>query len=241
MEQPNQQSIQEESRVNRDFQPPKKSLFANKRLYFIVALLAVVLTLGGILLLKTMESSLPPAPSPMPIAQQTPPPTPQQEVLDTSDWQTYRNEEFGFEVKYPKGWYSVWRNESILELSNEQRSAVGTGSENVVMLQLIVAREASLIDLFETLKNAKIGVPYEKDLMIYTKLEDFQIGEVPAVRYKADRTAVPYIGSPIEEEILFRKGTDAFQINFIGFTDSVLNQHKELMNQILSTFRFVEE
>ncbi len=24
--------------------------------------------------------------------------------LDTSDWQTYRNEEFGFEVKYPKGW-----------------------------------------------------------------------------------------------------------------------------------------
>ena len=24
--------------------------------------------------------------------------------LDTSDWQTYRNEEFGFEVKYPRGW-----------------------------------------------------------------------------------------------------------------------------------------
>ena len=25
------------------------------------------------------------------------------EELDTSSWQTYRNEEFGFEVKYPEG------------------------------------------------------------------------------------------------------------------------------------------
>ncbi|OHA83513.1 MAG: hypothetical protein A2937_00180 [Candidatus Yonathbacteria bacterium RIFCSPLOWO2_01_FULL_47_33b] len=25
-------------------------------------------------------------------------------TLDTSDWETYRSEEFGFEVKYPEGW-----------------------------------------------------------------------------------------------------------------------------------------
>lgn len=29
-------------------------------------------------------------------------------VLDTSDWQTYRNEEFGFEFKYPKDWKTVY-------------------------------------------------------------------------------------------------------------------------------------
>ena len=27
--------------------------------------------------------------------------------IDTSDWKTYSNEEFGFEIKYPEDWYTV--------------------------------------------------------------------------------------------------------------------------------------
>ena len=28
-------------------------------------------------------------------------------VVDTSDWQTYRNEEYGYEFKYPRGWEEI--------------------------------------------------------------------------------------------------------------------------------------
>jgi len=61
MEQQNQQPIQEESSVNRGSQSPKKSLFANKRLCFFIALVAIILALGGILLLQNMQ--------PTPVAQ----------------------------------------------------------------------------------------------------------------------------------------------------------------------------
>jgi len=30
--------------------------------------------------------------------------TPHLQEIDTSNWQTYRNDEFGFEVKYPAGY-----------------------------------------------------------------------------------------------------------------------------------------
>ena len=35
---------------------------------------------------------------------QSPSPSPSQTEIDTSDWKTYRNEEFGFEFRYPSDW-----------------------------------------------------------------------------------------------------------------------------------------
>ena len=72
------------------------------KILVIVALIAVVLSVVGVLLLKTMQ--------PSPIVQA---PSPQPQTLDTSDgstsltagWQTYSNDEFGFELKYPLDWF----------------------------------------------------------------------------------------------------------------------------------------
>lgn len=80
------------------------------RLLLIVALVAVVLAVGGIFLLKAMQPASP-ASGPTPAVQTPPPAAPspqpqainnQQSVFDTTGWQTYRYEELGFEFQYPK-------------------------------------------------------------------------------------------------------------------------------------------
>jgi len=45
--------------------------------------------------------------------------------LNTSDWQTYRNEEFGFEVRYPRGWQVSVLNKGDLDgLVDEDNSGI---------------------------------------------------------------------------------------------------------------------
>jgi hypothetical protein len=86
MGQPNQQPIQEEIKNK----PPVKT---NWKLLAIVAAFAFIAG-GAILLLKTIQAPVAQTPQSVP--------SPQPQTLDTSGWQTYRNDEFGFEVKYPK-------------------------------------------------------------------------------------------------------------------------------------------
>ena len=53
--------------------------------------------------------------------------------IDTSDWQTYRNEEYGFELKYPKTWkYNIGRDGFTRFTDEAKKVYVENGEEYLI-------------------------------------------------------------------------------------------------------------
>lgn len=64
--------------------------------------------------------------------------------IDTSTWQTYRNEQYGFEVRYPNGWGKNNRESSVLELTQANASFLIKKIPTTNMAQFIKEERARI-------------------------------------------------------------------------------------------------
>ncbi len=189
----------------------------------IVAFIAVVISVAGILLLRNdVRNQVSPTPSPVPN---------DQSVLDTSNWQTYRNDKFEFEFRYPHDWVGPF-------IEGPGSSVVSSSEEPRVTVQIVT--ESGNLGLFETLENAEVGEVVEANLIFYSKIANDSIGGYPAVRYTADYRNVPAQRLPTGEEVLIKKDNQIFELRMWGSSFEAVRNNKNTFHQILSTFRFVE-
>ena len=210
--------------------------------FFLVVLIAVVISFSGILLLKTMQlapivQAPQPAPSPQP---QTPdksdftlsPSTPLG-INSVEGWQTYRNEELGFEVKYP-GIYDGECKPHV-ETTSTGESIVRIGpihvsvedSEGVTLSEYV----DQVIRRYEKARDPSYSLESRTDTTLGDK--------------KAIQVVITWCGAGCNNPhvIYVEKGSKIYQ--FV-FDDGVLNHcpikldelPSETASQILSTFRF---
>ena len=166
------------------------------------------------------------------------------EPIDTSDWQTYRNEEFGFEVKYP----SVYDTEQKYERG---KCSPGTyRSEEDFSLFVgplsINIKDAQRVTLSEFVDEVEKGIKpdLEKGISISRVLsrEKTTLADEEAIRLATEFCGAG-CGQPIM--IYVKRGEDIYQFLYDdGTLSGCLYEPAQLPSQaaeeILSTFRFVE-
>mgnify|MGYP001568500438 CR=1 FL=1 len=140
----------------------------------------------------------------------------QQSTINTSTWQTYRNDEFGFEVRHPNNYY--------IKTMGERRE--GGLLYNLLAVEIYKDTETSLVTINVTGPNFVLGT---------RDWEDFRLGDIGgSISYNwEDWKMREKISSA---EIIFRSDNNqGFFITTRGdpFEDKIINQ-------ILGTFRFVE-
>jgi len=206
----------------------------------IVVVVVGALALGGFLLWQ-MQSA-----SPVP-EQQTPPPAPQPQTLDTSAWQTYRNEEFGFQLNYPENW--KLREDNGPVLSSRPAGEYENGYlENIYIDNVPIKIGQEMLDVVIT--NTVLGECGAPDCQHPAKdkisLRNFGSNSFYYVfnyLFEGQYGVVYYVKNP--------NNNTAIRFRLIGFersgknwTDVNYNVDEELdhilLKQILSTFRFVE-
>lgn len=148
------------------------------------------------------------------------------------DWQTYQNEEYGFEVRYPTDW-SVLETKGITPYTVFESPDYSGETISSPILQLSYSGARIIINRYENLDNFTL----EQLIEDYVVQQNKRNVEIDGVQGIAIDTAVEF--GIHETFLVVIKNNLVYQFRRT-YPESKKTQYEGVFDQILSTFRFIE-
>ncbi len=165
--------------------------------------------------------------------------------VDTYDWQTYQNEEYGYEVNYPKDWFLELHEDEIspaayikpidlqiLENGQPIQENILSLIENNVFVLI------SIIDTYQDKTIEEIAGIFRGDYQGVIK-ENIILANREAIKMTWQRTGETS-GIPNETGIsIFLENPNGDRL-LIQTESTSMQDYQDTFNQILATFKFIE-
>lgn len=180
-----------------------------------------------------------------PGTQETPPPTEtpsasEEQTLPPEDpiagWQTYRNEEYGFEVKFPEDWKVMEGERTSDTYTPEGMDFSWKIGKYVSFCPKVQCQDTSAEIWMLTQTNIEEALAKNTEL---NASPDLQIDDERFLTYDAKVATFTHkvVGSEKYKNVVFEKDGTVFYL--WGLTESSVPLDA-IFNQILSTFKFIE-
>ena len=162
------------------------------------------------------------------------------ETAEIADWQTYRNEEYWFETEFPKDWMIIEEattDDAFLVTFANSKEENTVQKEEHCLLGIGIYKNDRNLSLNEWAKATYWADPKELE----GKINEINFNNQKAIKYE-------FVSKPagLETHILFYRPsinseTNKEIISIVTSHSSEEKDCKEMFNQMLSTFRFIEE
>lgn len=163
--------------------------------------------------------------------------------IDTSNWKTYKNEKYGFEIKYPKSWVMAEVNSGFVDDDGAIVTFETPDTDELIEEKMISPgyRHNLVISYWDTIGDepeGKINNLNAKSIPDYLKKNPFvqKISETTIAGYKAYE--ILSVGYGQAYGIWIDKEGHVYKLYFSRTWDK--SKLGEIENNMLSTFKFID-
>ncbi len=198
----------------------------------------IAIGIGGYVLGTKKNQAVPQKQKVIPTTSQ-PSPTPD----STANWKMYTNKTYGYSFKYPADWIMMEENQIRTSFSNKKFDVAFELSNEPLGFVLDIYKPSPISEFDKQLFNAKKDsiITDEKSYVKTIKNYDLMIDGFRAV--KSSQEDLP--GAPRDGVYKTKYGIDHngsnYSVQFWSTTKDALDKNKEIFDQILSTFQFINQ